>query len=379
MLANKHDAEKCLEVGKRHLSQGNYEAAVKWFDKSIKLYPITGVEDLKNRALEMMKNGSTQDATSQAADPAPSDAESEASSKNFEKKASPKTDQEKEAKKIIQLKSKGHYAVLGIEKSANEDQIKKSYRKLALKFHPDKNPAPSSSEAFKLISQAYGVLSDPEKKEVYDKYGEEDIGSGGGGGGGGRYRQYHYEDDISPEDIFNMFFGIPPSNGRHSSGFRVYRSGFGQQGAPNRNPQQAQPAPGGLSQLFQMLPLIALMLFSFFSYPGQNEPLYQMSPKGSFQTPRHTDRNVQYYVKDSFRKDYGKNRNVIRQIESLVNSDYESSLRFECMTQREQQRRLFHMAKQHRNKEQKERDMQAARNHPMPACETYAEFVGATV
>ncbi|KAK1354522.1 dnaJ protein-like [Heracleum sosnowskyi] len=87
-----------------------------------------------------------------------------------------------------------YYDVLGVSKNASQDDLKKAYRKAAIKNHPDKGGDP---EKFKEISQAYEVLSDPEKREIYDQYGEDALKEGMGGGGGGH----------DPFDIFSSFFG----------------------------------------------------------------------------------------------------------------------------------------------------------------------------
>lgn len=89
-----------------------------------------------------------------------------------------------------------YYAILGVERTAEEIEIKRSYRKLAIKYHPDRNPNnPEAAEKFKEISHAYEILSDPQKRELYDRYGEDAFRNGGAPGGG------------NPFDIFNSFFG----------------------------------------------------------------------------------------------------------------------------------------------------------------------------
>jgi len=94
------------------------------------------------------------------------------------------------------VKCTKYYQILEVQASASDHELKKAYRKLALKYHPDKNP--DEGERFKLISQAYEVLSDPKKREIYDQYGEEGIKEGASGGGFG---------SSNPMDIFDMFFG----------------------------------------------------------------------------------------------------------------------------------------------------------------------------
>ena len=113
------------------------------------------------------------------------------------------------------------YEVLGIQKGASEDEIKKAYRKMAMKYHPDKNPGDKEAEEkFKEANEAYAVLSDPDKKSKYDRFGHAGVdpnaGFGGGGTGFGGFGGF--------EDIFDMFGG----------GF----GGFGGRGARRNGPRK---------------------------------------------------------------------------------------------------------------------------------------------
>ncbi|XP_018424910.1 PREDICTED: dnaJ homolog subfamily B member 1 isoform X2 [Nanorana parkeri] len=101
---------------------------------------------------------------------------------------------------------KDYYKTLGLAKGASEEDIKKAYRKQALKFHPDKNKDPGAEERFKEIAEAYDVLSDPKKREIFDRYGEE--GSPGGGGGcGSNGPSFSYSFHGDPHAMFAEFFG----------------------------------------------------------------------------------------------------------------------------------------------------------------------------
>ncbi|GAA6047380.1 hypothetical protein JCM3770_001275 [Rhodotorula araucariae] len=88
------------------------------------------------------------------------------------------------------------YDKLKVKPGASDAELKKAYRKLALSLHPDKNPDPKAADEFKEVSHAYEVLSDPEKRQIYDQYGEEGLSGGGPGMGG-----------MDPQDLFSQLFG----------------------------------------------------------------------------------------------------------------------------------------------------------------------------
>uniref|UniRef100_A0A671K1P7 DnaJ homolog subfamily B member 6-like n=1 Tax=Sinocyclocheilus anshuiensis TaxID=1608454 RepID=A0A671K1P7_9TELE len=103
-----------------------------------------------------------------------------------------------------------YYVVLGVQRNSSPDDIKKAYRKLALKWHPDKNPdnKEEAEKKFKQLSEAYEVLSDANKRNLYDRYGKEGL-TPGGGGGRGHFNNDHFGGFTfrNPEDVFREFFG----------------------------------------------------------------------------------------------------------------------------------------------------------------------------
>ncbi len=93
------------------------------------------------------------------------------------------------------------YVLLGVARDATEADIKKAYRKLAMEFHPDRNPAPEAEAKFKEITEAYEVLRDPQKRAAYDRYGKAGLGGAGGGFG------FHHVDLSEALNIFMRDFG----------------------------------------------------------------------------------------------------------------------------------------------------------------------------
>lgn len=117
------------------------------------------------------------------------------------------------------MAGKDYYEVLGVEKGATDAEIKKAFRKLAVKYHPDKNKDnPEAEQKFKEINEAYQVLSDADKRAKYDQFGTADFDGAGFGGGGAGFGGFDFGDMGGFGDIFDTFFGGGGSSGARRNG-----------------------------------------------------------------------------------------------------------------------------------------------------------------
>mmetsp|Transcript_14485 Transcript_14485/g.39926 ORF Transcript_14485/g.39926 Transcript_14485/m.39926 type:complete len:456 (-) Transcript_14485:749-2116(-) len=408
MEVNKGEAERCRDLAANFMRQKQYAKAIKFLNKSLSMYPLPGVEALLAQAEGFAAEGdpasaseptnsassasnghtssprpSTASASTAASAPAAasgSGSQSQPSSAGVGEAGRNYTQAQVDiVKKIVRAKDTGrnaHYKVLGVEPTANENELKKAYRKLALKLHPDKNSAPGADEAFKAVGLAYGTLSDPQKRTIYDRYGDEDPDNRGGGGmrpGGMHFRRGGHGQDVSPEEIFNMFFGGGMGGGgggggmhmRGPGGMHFYSSGFGggnpfaqaafaqqraRQQQRQRQQQQARgageddaPQPPRYAQLLQFLPFLLFILLSFFNSSdvgtaGGEGRYFSLTPVDPFvhslQTKLSPVKGIPYYVSNKFMRTYYRDRYQLGQVERMVESTYEKYLVNECKKQK---------------------------------------------
>uniref|UniRef100_A0A7S1BJR3 J domain-containing protein n=2 Tax=Corethron hystrix TaxID=216773 RepID=A0A7S1BJR3_9STRA len=360
MEVNRDEAERCREIAIRALRSGDKPRARKFLQKSLNLYPLPGVDALlstleKDDEDAPTSNGAYTTAPRPSASTAPQSSSSNGPTSGDAGR--PYTSAQEELVREITTHSgarDAHYKVLGIAKDASESDIKRAYRKRALKLHPDKNSAPGADEAFKAVGLAYATLSDGNKRAVYDRTGEEDPDNRGGGMG----RTHFNQQEVSPEEIFKMFFGggVGPMGGMGGGvhmgpGFRVYSTGFGgpQFRSARQQPQQGQPQRQqeqfSWQSLIQFVPLLFLVILSFISSPDEStnshtggSQYFSLTHSPPYihlrETKLSTVKDIPYYVTTSFLKRYERDRYVLAQVERLVENSYENYLIKECSSQK---------------------------------------------
>ncbi|KAF4020507.1 hypothetical protein G4228_012191 [Cervus hanglu yarkandensis] len=153
-----------------------------------------------------------------------------------------------------------YYEVLGVQRHASAEDIKKAYRKLALKWHPDKNPEnkEEAERKFKQVAEAYEVLSDAKKRDIYDRYGKEGLN---GGGGGGSHFDSPFEFGFTfrnPEDVFREFFG-----GRDPFSFDFF--GFEEAASEELEPEEEAMAESTSEEDSEVLDVVSSEELDLFS------------------------------------------------------------------------------------------------------------------
>ncbi|KAF9812622.1 hypothetical protein IEO21_06093 [Rhodonia placenta] len=348
MESNKDEALKCLTIAQNRRNTGDLAAARRFCQKSLALFSTSEAERLleliESEAASDSAQASSSGSSSAGASASASAAETHPSSSGARQRHTASTsgggekangnatgaqkkrdytpEQAAVVKRVRSCKVTEYYEILSVKKDCEEAEIKKAYRKLALSLHPDKNGAPGADEAFKLVSKAFQVLSDSQKRAAYDRHGSDPESRFSGmssagrgppgfspatfGGGGG------FEGELSPEDLFNMFFG----GGMGGTGFGgggptspVFSASFGPGGfrttrvrtnMQQERPQNAEPR----SMFLQLLPLFLLFAFSFinvlpslFASTPTPDPRFSFSPSVRYNVERQTGSlGVKYHV-----------------------------------------------------------------------------------
>jgi curved DNA-binding protein CbpA len=252
------------------------------------------------------------------------------------------------------MPKKDYYEVLGISREATEDEIKKAYKKAALKWHPDKNPdnKEKAEVEFKKIAEAMSVLGDSDKKSQYDQFGTTDdmppmMRRGGGGAG--------MHGEMSPEELFQMFFGNLHAGGmggmggngmggihfRFGSNGRMYSTQSSAQG-PRPQRREASPArePTIGDALRSLLPLLPIILLFFLTFSSSSSPrptdprAYSLHQTNEFSRKRVTSvEKVSYYVRPDFRL-HVEDRSALQVLEAQIARAKKADLELKCQDEK---------------------------------------------
>ncbi|KAI8377914.1 uncharacterized protein BYT42DRAFT_572178 [Radiomyces spectabilis] len=337
MEINKDEAIRCLSIAKNHYGNGNYTAALKFTKKSLGLYPTDDAKAFLEKAEKAAASASQETTgTSTGINTTSSQTKPE---KRAEEKTKKHTPEQAAAVKAILSCGTDYYKVLSLDKKCTEVQVKKAYRKLALQFHPDKNSAPGADEAFKLISKAFTVLSDPQKRAIHDAGGGDPEQRASGASSFSRsYQQAGFAgEDISPEDLFNMFFGGGPFGASPAFGgprFRTHTFHMG--GAGRRHPFFAQQRAAPASQMsgwIQLLPLLVLFAYALISAllsPEQAAP-YSFKHTSVYSKQRTTlAHHIPYFVNPSSFQATEQHRYKLARLEQDIENEWVSAYRRAC-------------------------------------------------
>ncbi|XP_058187595.1 chaperone protein dnaJ 49-like [Rhododendron vialii] len=336
MDGNKDEALKCMNIARSAIGSGDRTRAQKFITKAQRLDP-----SLSLSASDLLSNLDAQPGPTTKSPPPPPSARprvrvSASGSKPESSDSATSVAYTEEQISIVReiKRKKNYYEILGVEESCGVEEIRKAYRKLSLKVHPDKNKAPGAEEAFKAVSKAFQCLSNEESRKRYKLVGSDEevferrAAAPRRGGGQG-----FFDGDVDAEEIFRNFFygGMNPAGRNTQFGSFSFGPGMGvRMGNNNRNNNNnGNNGSVGLAKaLIQLLPVLLILVFSFMP---SNDPVYSISRQYPYQYRFTTQKGVNYYVKSGgFVQRYPPNSPERVRLEEQVERDYVSILAHNC-------------------------------------------------
>lgn len=212
---NRDEAERCVDLALAAVQRGDTARAQRLLRRSLAMHPT-------ERARSLLLSLEAETSTTPPPPPPP-DAQDAPPQEQQQQQEQPQQEDDEDVVRVLRC-SEDYYAVFGMERSATTEEIKKRYRRLALKMHPDRNSSPHAEDAFKVLGRAYACLSSEEKRRVYDTQGiDPDAHTPPPRRAGARPAAYTFRrgpgtafafgDDVDADDLFRFFFGVPPGMG----------------------------------------------------------------------------------------------------------------------------------------------------------------------
>uniref|UniRef100_A0A3Q2PM61 DnaJ (Hsp40) homolog, subfamily C, member 18 n=1 Tax=Fundulus heteroclitus TaxID=8078 RepID=A0A3Q2PM61_FUNHE len=384
---DKDEADRLIEKAKLCLRSGRKDRALQLLYEAQRTYPSTRARVLIDA---IVRNGGSAPPESNHVPPPTGWRDEDLGNQEMRNvhHDEKKTYTEEQRQGVSRIKNcKDFYEILGVDKGAGDEDLKKAYRKLALKFHPDKNFAPGATDAFKAIGNAYAVLSNPEKRQQYDQCGDQcptsNVPHHPGHSRPAHYRSFYrdFEADISPEELFNIFFG-----GRFPTGnVHVYTNqgaSYSQFYQPRRRRAherreevvvEENQSQNTFTALLQLLPVLVLILISVFTQMMATNPPYSLfyKPAMGLVVSRETQHmGVPYYVDKGFQKEY--RGAALEELEKTIESDYIEHLQSSCWKEKQQKSDLANLGQLYRD----ERLKQKAESMRLDNCEKLQRLVG---